>query len=172
MTMRRSLNGALAGTVAAAVWAVQQPLDKRAFASGHDDVELLGKAVTRAREWPLIGLALHLGNGAAFGAVYAQLKPFIPGPPVLRGFVAGMVEHAASWPLARLVDRHHPARKDFTPLQGNARALAQSTWRHAIFGLVLGLLEERLNAELSPEPPEVPVSSNGQGDIEITAAVA
>lgn len=172
MTMRRTLNGALAGSLAAAVWAAQQPVDRRAFACDYDDVELLGKAITRSREWPVIGLALHLQSGAAFGAVYAQLKPFLPGPPVLRGFVAGMAEHLASWPLARLVDRYHPARKGLPVLQGNARALAQATWRHALFGLVLGLLEERLNAELSPEPPEVPVSSNGHGDIEVAAGVA
>jgi hypothetical protein len=30
-----------------AVWAVQQPLDKRAFRSGYDDLGLLGKLVTR-----------------------------------------------------------------------------------------------------------------------------
>ena len=172
MTMRRSLNGALAGGVAAAVWAAQQPLDRRVFASGYDDVELLGKAVTRTREWPLVGLALHVQNGAAFGAMYAQLKPFLPGPPAVRGFIAGMVENFASWPLGRLVDGYHPARKDLPELQGNMRALAQATWRHALFGLILGVVEERLNAELTPEPPDVPVSSNGHGDIEVAAGVA
>ena len=35
---------------AAAVWAVEQPLDKLVFGSRYDDVELLGKAVTRGRD--------------------------------------------------------------------------------------------------------------------------
>ena len=38
----RTLRGALAGAIAAAAWAAQQPLDKRAFGSDYDDVELLG----------------------------------------------------------------------------------------------------------------------------------
>ena len=80
MDLKRSLNGAIAGGVAAAVWAAQQPADKRAFESGYDDVELLGKLVTRGDGWPVAGLALHVGNGALFGAVYAQLRPFLPGP--------------------------------------------------------------------------------------------
>ncbi len=172
MTMRRSLNGALAGAVAAAVWAAQQPLDRRVLRSGYDDVELLGKLVTREREWPLVGLALHVGDGAAFGAVYAHLKPFLPGPAPLRGLIAGTVENFALWPLGRLVDRHHPARKELPRMEGNMHALAQATWRHAIFGIVLGLLEERLNAELRPEPPPMPISSNGHGDIEAAVTTA
>lgn len=173
MTMRRSLNGALAGAVAAAVWAAQQPADRRAFGSGYDDVELLGKLVTRGREWPVVGLALHVQNGAAFGAAYAQAKPFLPGPPVTRGLLAALAEHVALWPLGRLVDRHHPARDELTPLGGNARAFAQAAWRHALFGALLGLIEHRLNADPGAEPPPpVPVSSNGHGDIEVAAGVA
>src|SRR5215204_5407667 len=70
---QRTVNGALAGAVAAAVWAAQQPLDKRVFRSDYDDVELLGKLVTRDSGWQAAGLAMHLANGAAFGAVYALL---------------------------------------------------------------------------------------------------
>jgi len=166
------MGGALAGGVAAAIWAAQQPLDKRLSGSAYDDVELLGKLVTREREWPLVGLALHIDNGAAFGALYAQLKPFLPGPPVARGLLAAMVENFALWPAGRLIDRYHPARKDLPKLDGNLRALAQATWRHAIFGVVLGLLEDRLNADLNAEPPPVPVSSNGHGDIEVAVGAA
>ena len=172
MTMKRSLGGALAGAVAAGVWAAQQPLDQRVLRSGYDDVELLGKAITREREWPVVGLALHVQNGAALGAVYAQLKPFLPGPPVVRGMLTGLGEHVALWPLTRLVDSYHPARRDLEPLTGNARAFAQATWRHALFGALLGVIEHRLNADPGAEPPPVPVSSNGHGDIEVAVGVA
>ena len=47
MELQRSLNGALAGAVAAGVWAAQQPFDKKFFESGYDDVELLGKLAVR-----------------------------------------------------------------------------------------------------------------------------
>jgi hypothetical protein len=172
MEVQRSLNGALAGAVAAAVWAAQQPLDKRLFRSGYDDVELLGKAVTRGSGWPLVGLALHVQNGAIFGAVYAHTRPFIPGPPLLRGVTAGMLEHLVFWPLGRLVDRHHPARDQLPPLTGNARAFAQAAWRHFLFGAVLAELERRLNARDEYEPPPVPVSSNGHGNIEMAVGAA
>jgi len=166
------MNGALAGAVAAGVWAAQQPLDKRVFGCDQDDVELLGKLVTKGDAWPAAGLALHLQNGAVFGAAYSQLRPFIPGPAPLRAVLASMAEHAALWPLGRLSDRRHPARGDLVALAGNRRALAQATWRHFLFGAVLGELERRLNAEDEFEPPEVPISSNGHGNIEHAAVAA
>lgn len=155
------------------MWAAQQPADKRAFASGYDDVELLGRLVTRGDAWPIAGLALHVQNGALFGAVYSQLRPFLPGPVVGRAVTMALAEHLALWPLGRLSDRYHPARKQLTPLTGNRRAFAQATWRHFLFGLVAGELERRLNAEREgDEPPPVPVSSNGHGNIEMAVGAA
>jgi hypothetical protein len=165
----RTINGALAGGLAAALWAAQQPLDKRVFGSDYDDLEILGKAVTRGDEWPFVGLALHMVNGAVFGAVYAQLRPFLLGPAPLRGLTAALAQNMAFWPLGAVSDRHHPASKDLVPLAGNRRAFAQATWRHALFGLALGVLEHRLNASREAEPPFVPVSSNGHGNIERAA---
>ncbi len=172
MPSSRSLNGAIAGGIAAAVWAAQQPLDKRVFGVEYNDVELLGKAVTRGSEWPAVGLALHIGNGAAFGALYAQLRPFLFGPPVLRALTAAMIENFASWPLVNLAEEHHPARRELPKIAGNPRALAQATWRHALFGAVLGVVEQRLNRSREAEPPFVPVSSNGHGNIEHAATAA
>ena len=116
-----------------------------------------------------MGLALHIQNGALFGAVYSQLRPFLVGPPALRGLSAGLAEHCALWPLGTLVDRHHPASRELVKLRGNRRAFAQAAWRHALFGLVVGVLEQRLNAQREAEPPFVPVSSNGHGNIERAA---
>lgn len=172
MAASRSLNGAIAGGLAAAIWAAQQPLDKRVFGVDYDDVELLGKAVTRGPEWPAVGLALHIGNGAAFGAMYAQLRPFLFGPPVLRAITAAMAENLGSWPLLSLAENHHPAKSDLPKVAGNGRALAQATWRHALFGAVLGILEQRFNRSREAEPPFVPVSSNGHGNIEHAATAA
>ena len=172
MAVQRALNGAIAGGVAAAVWAAQQPLDKRVFGCRYDDVELLGKAVTRGPAWPVVGVSLHVQNGFVFGATYAALRPLLPGPPVAWGLTAALAENFAFWPLGRFVDRHHPARGELTPMSGNRRALAQATWRHALFGLVLGVVEARLNDRSADEPPPIPVESNGHGSIEhaVTAA--
>lgn len=172
MSLRRSVNGALAGGIAAAVWAAQQPLDKRAFGSRYDDVELLGKAVVGDDRWPLAGLALHLQNGAVFGAVYAQLRRFLPGPPVAQGVGMALAEHFALWPLTAVSDRYHPRRRELTSLAGNQRAFLQALYRHAVFGLVMSLVEARLNADVVEEPAPVPVSSNGHGDIKQAVGAA
>jgi hypothetical protein len=172
MSVQRSLRGAVAGAVAATVMALEQPLDKRLFECDYDDVELMGKLVTRGDEWRPVGLALHVQNGAVFGVVYAQLKPFLPGPAPLRGLVAALVENTLLWPGVVLLDRHHPARKELPQLAGNRRAFVQATFRHAVFGIVLGLLEGALNDRSADEPPEVPVSSNGHGNIEHATAAA
>lgn len=164
----RTLRGALAGTVAAGVWVLQQPLDKRAFGLDYDDAELLGKLATRGPGWRPIGLTLHLANGAVFGAVYANGAPLLPVPAATRGPLAGLAEHLASWPLVALSARFHPARNELPRLSGNPRAFWQATWRHLLFGFVLGELERRLNSD--DEPPtaefEATVSTNGHGSLE------
>jgi hypothetical protein len=164
----QTARGALAGALAAGVWSVQSPLDMRAFGVRYSDQALLGKAVTRGPAWPLVGTLLHLLNGAAFGAVYAHLAPRLPGPPWARGPLAGLAEHVSTWPLTIAVERVHPARDDLPPLWGSPRAFAQATWRHLVFGIVLGELERRLNAgdQDGPLPFEQQVSSNGHGDLE------
>ncbi len=165
MDLHRSVNGAIAGALAAAAWAAQQPVDKRVFRCRMDDVELLGKVVANGDSWSLPGVALHLQNGAAFGAAYAQLRRFIPGPPLLVGLGLVMAQHLSSWALVGLVDRLHPRRGELVRLKGNRRAFWQATWRHAVFGVLLGELERRLNADTPDDDAPVPVSSNGHGSI-------
>ena len=165
--VRRTARGALAGAVAAGVWAAESPLDVRLFGVPYLDQELLGKAVTRGPLWHAVGVAMHVANGALFGAAYAQVAARLPGPPWGRGALAGLTEHLATWPLAPLVDRRHPARADLPSLAAEPRAFAQATWRHFLFGAVLGTLEGRLNRP--PAPPldyEPAISSNGHGNIE------
>jgi hypothetical protein len=165
----RTARGAAAGAIAAGVWALQQPLDQRVFGVRYDDTELLGKLVTRGRAWPLAGLALHLVNGAAFGAVYAGVVARrLPLPAWARGPAAGLGEHLGSWPLVLVTDRLHPARAELPALGTNPRAFAQATWRHLLFGTVLGGLERRLNTAPDQEPAshEHVVSTNGHGNIE------
>jgi hypothetical protein len=164
----RTLRGAFSGVVAAAVWAAEMPLDKVLFGSSYDDIELLGKAVFSGDGWYPAAIALHIGNGALFGAVYANVAPVVPLPAVLRGPTLALSEHLAIWPLAVVSDRLHPARKHLPELAGNRRAFAQATIRHLLFGLVLGELERRLNATPEPAPllTAQEVSSNGHGSLE------
>jgi hypothetical protein len=169
----KTIRGAFAGAVAAGVWAAQQPLDKPVFGVAYDDTELLGKAFTRGPAWPVVGMAVHLGNGALFGAAYAAVAPRLPLPSWSRGPIAALAEHVATWPLTIAIDRVHPAREGIPPLSASWRAFAQATWRHLLFGIVLGELERRLN---EPEDQELPsyehvISSNGHGKLEHAAVM-
>ena len=164
----KTVRGAFAGAIAAGVWLAQQPLDKPVFGLDYDDSELLGKAFTRGRAWPVVGMVVHLGNGAAMGALYTALAPRMPVPSWSRGPLVALTEHLLTWPLTVVAERVHPARDDLPKLAGSLPAFAQATWRHLLFGVVMGELERRLNA---PEPPEVPsfeevASTNGHGDLE------
>ena len=143
--LQTSVRGAVAGAVATVVMTLEQPVDKRLFHCKYDDVEILGKLVTRGDHWQPIGFALHVQNGAVLGAGYARLKPSLPGPPVLRGLLLGLIEHVATWPMTALVDRYHPARKELPKLTANPRAFGQATIRHAVFGIVLGYVEDTLD---------------------------
>jgi|SRR4051794_21488557 hypothetical protein len=143
--LQTSLRGGVAGAVATVVMTLEQPLDKRLFDSAYDDVEILGKLVTRGDDWRPIGFVLHVQNGAIFGAAYARLAPSMPGPAVFRGLLVGLLEHVVTWPMTVLVDRYHPARDELPKLAANRRAFGQATIRHAVFGIVLGLLEDTFN---------------------------
>jgi len=169
----RTIRGALAGALACGAWAAQMPLDKRVFGVEFDDVELLGKAFTRRPAWRAIGLAIHLQNGAVFGAVYANLAPSVPLPSWALGPLAGLVENFATWPLMAVSERIHPARDELPRVSRSGWALAQATWRHLLFGVLLGELEHRLNAEpdAEPEPWAHVISSNGHGNIDHAAAL-
>ena len=139
-----SLRGGIAGGVATVVMTLEQPLDQRLFGSKYDDVEVLGKLVRRGDDWRPVGFALHVQNGALLGAAYARVKPLLPGSALVRGLLAALIEHVATWPLTVLFDRYHPARKEL-PKLASRRAFGQATIRHAVFGIVLGLLEDALN---------------------------
>ncbi len=169
----KTIRGAFAGAVAAGVWLAQQPLDKPVFGVDYDDSELLGKAVTRGSAWPVVGALMHLANGAIMGAAYSAVASRLPLPVWSRGPAVAMLEHLASWPLTTAVDRVHPARDDFPRLAGSGRAFAQATWRHLVFGIVMGELERRLNAPSDDEagPFEHVISTNGHGQLEHVATV-
>jgi hypothetical protein len=163
----RTLRGAVCGAVASVLWAVQQPLDKALFSSRYDDVEVLGRAVRNGSGWYPIGLALHAQNGALFGAMYANVAPALPIAPVLRGPAVAMTELVATWPLAALSDRFHPARDQLPALYRSRRAFAQAAWRHLLFGFVLGELERRLRAGTGALHATAPdYASNGHGSLD------
>jgi hypothetical protein len=108
------------------VWGLQEPLDQRVFRCDYSDVALLGKAVGRGRA---AGFAIHALNGAIFGLAFDELRRRVPVEPRKLAIAAALGEHLALYPLFYFVDR---------PLLTNPRAFAQSTWRHLLFGVIVG----------------------------------
>ena len=140
--MAGNARAAAAGAVAAAVWAAAEPLDQRLLRCDYSDVAVLGKWVTRGPGWRRAGLAVHVANGAVFGLAFARARRRFPARPRTLAVGLALAEHATLYPLCLVVDRHHPARGEagVPPLLTNPRAFAQATWRHALFGVVLGRL--------------------------------
>jgi hypothetical protein len=136
------VRSALAGATAATFWALQEPLDRRVFRCHYSDVAVLGKAVTRGAAWPAAGLVIHAVNGAVFGLAFHEVRRRVSLHPRQLAVGMALAEHVALYPLSYFIDRFHPARGEpgVPRLLTNLRAFAQATWRHTLFGAVLGRL--------------------------------
>ena len=142
--MTSRARAAAAGAAAATIWGLLEPLDQRLLRCDYSDIALLGKAVTRGRGWRPIGFAMHALNGAVFGLAYERLRRAGRAGPTRLAVGMAIGEHLALYPLNALVDRWHPARGEpgVPPLLSSPRAFAQATWRHLVFGVLLGRLAE------------------------------
>ncbi len=118
---------AFAGAAAAGVWALAEIPLSRAMGTGFTDVGLLARQTRLpGRLGSAAGLALHVGNGAAFGAAFGLLGARGP----LAGLVAAEIEGTVLWPALGVLDRAH-----FTK-----RVFAQEVVTHALFGITMGAL--------------------------------
>jgi hypothetical protein len=130
-----------AGAVAALVWGLLEPIDQRLFRWDYSDVAVLCKAFTRGPAWLPLGFALHALNGAIFGLAYHEIARRVPRDPRRLAVELALLEHLALFPTGYLVDRCHPARGESgVARMFSARAFAQATTRHAVFGIALGRL--------------------------------
>jgi hypothetical protein len=121
--MSPRVRAAAAGALAAVVWGLQEPLDRRLFRCGYSDVELLGRGRRS------VGFVVHAANGALFGLAFDGVRRRVDADQRRLALTLALVEHVALWPLMGLVDRG---------IMTSKRAFAQSAYRHALFGLVLG----------------------------------
>jgi hypothetical protein len=136
------LQAAIAGAVAATVWGLVEPIDRRLFRFPYSDIALLGMLATRGPHWRAAGWAMHVLNGAVAGLVFWAFYEWVGGNAFWLAIVFAMIEHVVTYPLTLLTDRYHPARgaPELPPMSRSARAFAQATCRHLLFGVVLGLL--------------------------------
>ena len=123
--MSPRVRAAAAGAVAALVWGLQEPLDRRVFGCDYSDVLFLGRGRRS------LGFAVHMANGALFGIAFDTVRQRVDVDQRRLALALALGEHVALWPFIGLVDRR---------LVTSPRAFAQATYRHALFGLVLGRL--------------------------------
>jgi len=116
---------AAAGAVAALVWGLQEPLDRRVFGCDYSDVLFLGRGRRS------LGFAVHMANGALFGIAFDAARRRVDVDQRRLALALALGEHVALWPFISLVDRD---------LVTSPRAFAQATYRHALFGFILGRL--------------------------------
>ena len=173
MELQRSLNGALAGAVgggglgrpaAARQEGLRSRLRRRRAArqARHPRHRLAGR-----RHRPAPGQRRDLRR---------RVRPAAPvraRAADAAGVAAGLVEHFGLWPLATLVDRYHPARAELEPLRGQPPRLRPGHLAPRAVRRGPG------RARAAPErrgrvraPEDVPVSSNGHGNIEHAAVGA
>src|SRR5919106_1151011 len=109
------MRAALAGAVAATVWGIQEPLDRRLFRCDYSDVRLVG------------GLGVHALNGALFGVAFDFVRRRTRVDQRRLAVALAVAEHTALWPALGLFDRE---------LVRSPRAFAQGVYRHVLFGAV------------------------------------
>jgi len=113
------MRAALAGAVAATVWGLQEPLDRRLFRCDYSDVKLVG------------GLGVHALNGALFGVAFGFVRRRTDVEQRRLAVLLALAEHTILWPVLGLIEPE---------VARNPRAFAQGMYRHALFGIVLGRL--------------------------------
>jgi hypothetical protein len=123
--MSPRVRAAAAGSVAATLWGLQEPLDRRVFGCDYSDVLFLGRGHRS------VGFLVHAANGALFGLAFDAVRRRVDVDQRRLAIKLALGEHLALWPFISLVDRS---------LVTSPRAFAQATYRHALFGLVLGRL--------------------------------
>ena len=123
--MSTRVRAAAAGAVAAVVWGLQEPLDQRVFGCDYSDVLFLGRGRRS------VGFVVHAANGALFGVAFDAVRRRVDVDRQRLAVGLALGEHVALWPFISLVDRS---------LVTSPRAFAQATYRHALFGLILGRL--------------------------------
>jgi hypothetical protein len=119
------MRAAAAGAAAATVWGLLEPLDQRVFGCDYSDIELVGRGNRK------LGFVVHAANGATFGLAFDAVRRRVRIDHRRLAVGLALAEHVTLWPLIGLVDRE---------LVTSPRAFAQSTWRHLLFGALLGRL--------------------------------
>lgn len=135
----------IAGLAAGAAFYAVMEADLRLTGRNVDDrIFLAGPIVRDPAAAKAVGSAIHVANSLAFAALYAVLEPEIPGPPWWKGTLFFNVENLVLYPLTAVGDRHPAIREGIIDDYWTWPAFFQSIPRHVAYGLVLGVVYDRL----------------------------
>jgi hypothetical protein len=151
---------AISGLAAGAAFIAVLEADLRLTGRYVDDLMVLGSPfVAEPAQARALGGAIHAVNSLALASLYAMLERRLPGPAWLKGVVFANAENLILYPVTRFEDLHvtrfedlHPAiRTGLVDRYFTWPAFWQSVPRHIVYGLVLGVLYERLKSEQETE---------------------
>ena len=137
----------ISGLAAGAAFVAVLEADLRLTGRNVDDLLVLGRPFaeepTRARA---VGGVIHALNSLAVASLYAMLEPRLPGRPWLKGFIFANVENVILYPITLFEDIHPAVRTGQVDRYFTWPAFWQSVPRHIAFGVVLGVLYDRLRS--------------------------
>lgn len=141
----RIWTGVRSGLAGGAAFAIVMKADIALSGQRIDDFQLLAGFGPLRHRWRVVGPIVHGINSMAVGAVYALVRERLWGPGWLRGLTFAMVENTVLWPVIILLDRIHPAiRAGDLPAFNRRWPFIAENLRHAAYGIVLGVTDERL----------------------------
>jgi hypothetical protein len=143
---------AISGLAAGAAFIAVLEADLRLTGRNVDDLMVLGSPfVAEPAQARALGGAIHTVNSLALASLYAMLERRLPGPAWLKGVVFANAENLILYPVTRFEDLHPAIRTGLVDRYFTWPAFWQSVPRHIVYGLVLGVLYERLKSEQETE---------------------
>jgi hypothetical protein len=143
---------AISGLAAGAAFIAVLEADLRLTGRYVDDLMVLGSPfVAEPAQARALGGAIHAVNSLALASLYAMLERRLPGPAWLKGVVFANAENLILYPVTRFEDLHPAIRTGLVDRYFTWPAFWQSVPRHIVYGLVLGVLYERLKSEQETE---------------------
>lgn len=140
-------NVVVSGLVAGAGFLVAMAADLAVVKNQADDLILLGgMAPVEPKYWRPLGVFLHFGNSVALALAFNRLwRPrVLVNHRYLSGLAFIQVENALLYPLVLLIGRFHPARRAGKLANfWNPVVFLQEVSRHAVYGLLLGIVLDR-----------------------------
>lgn len=138
----------IAGLAGGLAYLLVLEADLRLTGNNVDDLLILGRPFTHDRATARrIGGVIHVVNALALGMVYAHVQRWLPGPSWLRGLTFANVENAVLYPVTMWEDRHPAVREGQVDRYWRWRSFLQSIPRHVAFGMVMGIIFERMAAK-------------------------